>query len=174
MSFFSLKTVRRPLTRRARLVGILAGAACAAIAAGASGPAAAEAPGEIPNLASSSSFAWTPLTINGGIARYGTGWFDPPAGLRGPIKQHPDYPLRGNETGRPTPALGNYKDPILKPWAACKRTSMQRMGSSSPPYAGRCSPLARDQTPAIVPAAPVWLSDSSTERRYSNTPTASR
>jgi len=58
------------------------------------------------------------LTINGGIARYGTGWFDPPAGLRGPIKQHPDYPLRGNETGRPTPALGNWKDPILKPWAA--------------------------------------------------------
>jgi hypothetical protein len=43
---------------------------------------------------------------------------DPPAGLRGPIKQHPDYPLRGNETRRPTPALGNYNDPILKPWAA--------------------------------------------------------
>jgi hypothetical protein len=52
------------------------------------------------------------------VARYGTGWFDPPAGLRGPINQDPDYPLRGNETRRPTPALGNYKDPILKPWAA--------------------------------------------------------
>ena len=60
------------------------------------------------------------MARDGRIARYGTGWFDPPAGLRGPIKQHPDYPLRGNETGRPTPALGNYKDPILKPWAAEK------------------------------------------------------
>jgi len=38
--------------------------------------------------------------------------------MRGPIKQHPDHPLRGNDTGRPTPAIGNYKDPILKPWAA--------------------------------------------------------
>src|SRR5260370_541640 len=78
----------------------------------------AQAPRRIPDLGSSSSFAWTPLTINGGIARYGTGWFDPPAGLRGPIKQDPDHPLRGNETRRPTPALGNWKDPILKPWAA--------------------------------------------------------
>ncbi len=83
-----------------------------------SGPVFAQAPEKIPDLGASSGFAWTPLNINGGIARYGTGWFDPPAGLRGPIKQHPDYPLRGNETGRPTPALGNYKDPILKPWAA--------------------------------------------------------
>jgi len=91
------------------------------MAVGASGPTFAEAPGTIPDLASSSSFAWTPLTINGGIARYGTGWFDPPAGLRGPIKQHPDHPpLRGNDTGRPTPALGNWQDPILKPWAAEK------------------------------------------------------
>src|SRR5438128_11559142 len=101
--------------RKTKCAGILAGAA---MGTGISGPAVAEGPGKIPDLASSSSFAWTPLTINGGIARYGTGWFDPPAGLRGPIKHHPDYPLRGNETGRPTPALGNYKDPILKPWAA--------------------------------------------------------
>ena len=115
ISFFALKPGCRPLPRRGQWAGILAGAA---IAACASGPAVAQAPGKIPDLGSSSSFAWTPLTINGGIARYGTGWFDPPAGLRGPIKQHPDYPLRGNDTRRPTPALGNYKDPILKPWAA--------------------------------------------------------
>ena len=115
ISFFALKSGCRPLPRRAQWAGILGGAAMAACA---SGPAVAQTPGTIPDFSSSSSFAWTPLTINGGIARYGTGWFDPPAGLRGPIKQHPDYPLRGNDTGRPTPALGNYKDPILKPWAA--------------------------------------------------------
>src|SRR5262245_26481063 len=114
IAFFALKS--RPLARRARWAAILAGAA--AIATCASGLAPAEGPGMIPDLGSSNSFAWTPLTINGGIARYGTGWFDPPAGRRGPIKQHPDHPLRGNETRRPTPALGNYKDPILKPWAA--------------------------------------------------------
>ena len=115
ISFFALKSGCRPLPHRAQWAAILAGAAMAACA---SGPAIAQAPGTIPDFSSSSSFAWTPLTINGGIARYGTGWFDPPAGLRGPIKQHPDYPLRGNDTRRPTPALGNYKDPILKPWAA--------------------------------------------------------
>jgi hypothetical protein len=101
--------------RKAAWAGILAGVT---MAIGASGPVVAEAPAAIPDFVSSSSVAWTPLAIDGRIARYGTGWFDPPAGLRGPIKQHPDYPLRGNETRRPTPALGNYKDPILKPWAA--------------------------------------------------------
>jgi hypothetical protein len=115
ISFFVFKSVRRPLVRKTKGAGILAGAAMAACA---SDPAVAEEPGKIPDLASSSELAWTPLARDGRIARYGTGWFDPPAGLRGPIKQHPDYPLRGNETGRPTPALGNYKDPILKPWAA--------------------------------------------------------
>src|SRR5262245_60875244 len=114
-SFFELKSACSRLARRTRWDRMLAGAVLAAYVTGAAG---AQAPEKIPNLASSSNFAWTPLTINGGIARYGTGWFDPPAGLRGPIKQHPDYPLRGNETRRPTPALGNYKDPILKPWAA--------------------------------------------------------
>src|SRR5450631_3205132 len=114
-SFFESKSVCSRLVRGTRCAGIFAGAALAIYASGA---AVAQAPEKIPNLGSSGNFAWTPLTINGGIARYGTGWFDPPAGLRGPIKQHPDYPLRGNETGRPTPALGNWKDPILKPWAA--------------------------------------------------------
>jgi hypothetical protein len=114
-SFFEVKSVCSRLAGRTRWARILAGAALAACV---SGVAVAQSPERVPNLASSSNFAWTPLTINGGIARYGTGWFDPPAGLRGPIKQHPDYPLRGNETRRPTPALGNWKDPILKPWAA--------------------------------------------------------
>jgi len=117
MISLALMSVHRSVTRRALRAGILV---VAAIAAGTGGPAVAEVPGKLPDLASSSSFAWTPLTAGGGIARYGTGWFDPPGGLRGPIKQHPDYPLRGNETGRPTAALGNWKDPILKPWAAEK------------------------------------------------------
>jgi hypothetical protein len=99
--FFKSKSVCSRLARRRRLAGIFAGTALAACVGGA---AVAQAPEKIPDLGSSSRFAWTPLTVNGGIARYGTGWFDPPAGLRGPIKQHPDYPLRGNETGRPTPA----------------------------------------------------------------------
>ena len=115
ISFYALKSVCRPLARRGKWAGLVAGAAIAACAAG---PAFAQASGKIPDLASSPSFAWIPLNVNGGIARYGTGWFDPPAGLRGPIKQHPDFPLRGNETRRPTPALGNFNDPILKPWAA--------------------------------------------------------
>jgi hypothetical protein len=101
--------------RSAKWAGPVAGVA---IAACAGAPAFADAPGKIPDFGLTSSFAWTPLTVNGGIARYGTGWFDPPAGLRGPIKQDPDHPLRGNETRRPTPALGNWRDPILKPWAA--------------------------------------------------------
>jgi hypothetical protein len=115
VSFFEVKSGCSRLARRTRWARILAGAALAACVCGV---AVAQSPERVPNLASSGNFAWTPLTINGGIARYGTGWFDPPAGLRGPIKQHPDYPLRGNETRRPTPALGNWKDPILKPWAA--------------------------------------------------------
>jgi len=113
ISFLAPESVCETLMRRAQRAGLVAAAISCA-----SGPVFAEGTANIPDLGASSSFAWTPLTINGGIARYGTGWFDPPAGLRGPIKQHPDYPLRGNETRRPTPALGNYKDPILKPWAA--------------------------------------------------------
>jgi len=109
--------VSAPLIATTRAAGILAGAAVTAWWMGA---AVAEDPGKIPDLGSSNTFAWTPLRIDGGIARYGTGWFDPPAGLRGPIKQDPAYPLRGNETRRPTPALGNWRDPILKPWAAEK------------------------------------------------------
>jgi hypothetical protein len=142
ISFFALKSVCRPLMRKTTWAGLLAGAA---IATCASSPVVAEAPGKIPDLASSSVDAWTPLNIQGRIARYGTGWFDPPGGLRGPIKQHPDHPLRGNDTGRPTPALGNYKDPILKPWAAERmRLSNEELlsGKTGNPYLpqSRCWP----------------------------------
>src|SRR5579883_1376097 len=76
-------------------------------------PASAQtaAKDKIPNLASN-TFAWLS----------GADWFDPPPGTgRGPIRQDPDHPYVGNvgANGRQvTPRLGNYKDPVLKPWAA--------------------------------------------------------
>ena len=83
---------------------------CACVATTAS--AQAPAKDNIPNLASI-NFAWLS----------GADWFDPPAGTpgHGPIKQDPDHPYVGNvgAAGRQvTPRLGNYKDPVLKPWAA--------------------------------------------------------
>src|SRR5437879_5243056 len=131
--------------------------ASAVLAMCASGPALAQAPGAIPDLSSSISQAWTPLARDGRIARYGTGWFDPPAGLRGPIKQHPDYPLRGNETGRPTAALVNCKDPILKPWAAEKmRLSNEELltGKTGIPFLpqSRC-------WPGGVPGQLLWTTE---------------
>ena len=153
-SFCELKSVCSRLTRTPQWAGILTGAALAVCVSGAPLAQPAE---KIPDLGSSSSFAWTPLTINGGIARYGTGWFDPPAGLRGPIKQHPDYPLRGNETGRPTFALGNWKDPILKPWAAEQmRQSNEELqsGKVGIPF------LAQSQCwPGGVPGQLLWTTE---------------
>ena len=96
-ALFALKSAATRATHRAAIIA-------AALAAATGGAALAE-PGKIPQLASS-TIAWTPLTINGGIARYGTGWFDPPKGLRGPIHQDPEYPLRGNETRRPASCCG--------------------------------------------------------------------
>jgi hypothetical protein len=74
--------------------------------------AQAPAKGGIPNLASS-SFAWLAA---------GAEWRDPPAGLRGPIRNDPDHPFHGNNDGpgQVTPRIGNYKDPVLKPWAAAQ------------------------------------------------------
>jgi hypothetical protein len=153
LSFLELRSVC-PLVRGMRWAGILAGAALAACAGGA---AVAQAPEKIPELALPSSFAWTPLTATGGIARYGTGWFDPPAGLRGPIKQDPAYPLRGNETRMPTPALGNWKDPILKPWAAeqMRRSNEELLsGKVGIPF------LAQSQCwPGGVPGQLLWTTE---------------
>src|SRR6195256_6702016 len=152
-AFAAPKSVRiRPLPLRA--TGILAGLVLAICT---SSPVAAQAPGAIPDLSSSISQAWTPLARDGGIARYGTGWFDPPAGLRGPIKQDPDYPLRGNETRRPTPALGNWRDPILKPWAAEQmRLSNEELlsGKVGIPF------LAQSQCwPGGVPGQLLWTTE---------------
>jgi hypothetical protein len=62
------------------------------------------AQGKIPQL-QSSDFAW----LGGGE------WSDPPRGLRGPLRNDPDYPYRG-----PAPRMGNWKDPVLTPWAAAE------------------------------------------------------
>jgi hypothetical protein len=62
------------------------------------------AQGKIPRL-QSSDFGWLG----------GSEWSDPPRGLRGPLRNDPDYPYRG-----PTPRIGNWKDPVLKPWAAAQ------------------------------------------------------
>ena len=75
-------------------------------------PASAQAPGKIPELAST-SFAW----LGGGE------WRDPPAGMRGPIKNDPAFPYNGNNDRvgqQVTVRMGNWRDPVLKPWAAAK------------------------------------------------------
>jgi hypothetical protein len=154
ISFAALTSVCVSFTRGAKWAGLLAGAAMAVCAGG---PALAEGPAAIPDLGLVPSDAWIPLNANGGIARYGTGWLDPPAGLRGPIKQDPAYPLRGNETRRPTPALGNYKDPILKPWAAAQmRRSNEEFlsGKVGIPF------LAQSRCwPGGVPGQLLWTSE---------------
>src|SRR5216684_4428903 len=78
----------------------------------------------VPNLASS-SFAWLAL---------GADWLNPPAGLRGPIKNDPDHPFHGNldGPGQVTLRIGNTKDPILKPWAA-----MQMLASNEEALSGK-------------------------------------
>jgi hypothetical protein len=78
-------------------------------------PAAAQAAakGAIPDLASV-DFAWLAM---------GADWKDPPAGAgHGPIKHDPDHPYHGNVDGpgQVTIRLGNYKDQVLKPWAAAQ------------------------------------------------------
>jgi hypothetical protein len=65
---------------------------------------------KIPALASV-DFAWLSMG----------GFIDPPSGTgHGPLKQDPAHPFHGNNDGPGlvTPTLGNYKDPVLKPWAA--------------------------------------------------------
>ena len=69
----------------------------------------------VPNLAST-QFAW--LSV-------GADWIDPPAGTpgHGRIKNDPDHPFLGNvdaiRSGRqPTLRIGDYRDPVLKPWAS--------------------------------------------------------
>ena len=116
----------------------VAAAFCASVAASAmNSPASAQAPGKIPELAST-SFAWLSA---------GADWRDPPAGLRGPIKPDPDHRYHGNldGPGQVTLRLGNYKDPVLKPWAAAQMKASNDeaiSGKRAVPFAAqaRCYP----------------------------------
>jgi hypothetical protein len=86
------------------------------VAAALPGAALAEPDKAIPNLASA-DFGWQSNVAD---------WQDPPPGSgHGPIKPDPDHPFTSNaegaRTGRPpTKRIGNYKDPVLKPWAAAQ------------------------------------------------------
>ena len=106
--------------RGVQRIGALALSAC--VLACADGSAFAQSSGKIPELTSNpSSWGWVRIRADGRNALYGDGWLDPPAGLRGPIKNHPDHPLQGNNDRRGrqvTVAIGDDRDPILKPWAA--------------------------------------------------------
>jgi hypothetical protein len=113
-----------------------AAACCVAIALLAMTPFAL-AQEKIPELASS-RFAWL---------SFGADWRDPPGGLRGPIRHDPDHPFHGNldGPGQVTVRLGNYKDPVLKPWAAAQmRESNEEVlsGKRQMPFAAqaRCYP----------------------------------
>jgi hypothetical protein len=112
-------------------------ALCAGLAIVAtSGPASAQ--GKIPEFMSNSgTVGW----ISAGP------FLDPPAGMRGPIRQHPAHPFHGNldGPGQVTPAIGNHDDPVLKPWAAAhmKATSDAVLsGKMSLPFTAqsRCYP----------------------------------
>jgi len=75
------------------------------------GQASAQAPnGKIPELGSS-TFAWLIIRPE---------WLPPPAGLRGPIPSDPEQRQHMNQdgAGQVTVRLGNWRDPVLKPWAA--------------------------------------------------------
>jgi hypothetical protein len=115
-------------------------ALAAAMAAAAIGtPAWGQDPAKakIPELASS-NFAWL---------AFGADWLDPPAPLRGAIRHDPAYPYHGNldGPGQVTVRLGNYKDPVLKPWAAAQmRASNEEVlsGKRDVPFSAqaRCYP----------------------------------
>jgi hypothetical protein len=104
----------------------------------AQGATKAPAKGAIPDLASV-AFAWLAM---------GADWRDPPAGSgHGPIRPDPDHPFHSNVDGpgQVTIRLGDYKDPVLKPWAAADmRASNEEAlsGKRQVPFAAqaRCWP----------------------------------
>ena len=148
--------------RGVQWIGAFAIGACIAVYA--DGSAFAQASGKIPELTSNpQAWGWVRIRADGRNALYGDGWLDPPAGLRGPIRNDPAHPLRGN-VDRPsqqvTKAIGNYMDPILKPWAAEQmRISNEEVltGQRGMPFlaTSRCYPGA-------VPGQLLWT----TERMY--------
>jgi hypothetical protein len=121
----------------------------------------ADAKSAIPSfLLNSSNIGWVRIRTDGRNALYGDGWLDPPAGLRGPIRDDPDHPLQGNadRVGRQvTLAMGNYADPILKPWAGeAMRASNEEVltGKRGMPFlaTSRCYP-------GSVPGQLLWTTE---------------
>src|SRR5437588_2333250 len=155
-------STRHRTARKTLMLGAVAAAICAAIAACAGGSALAQASGKRPELSASAfDWAWVRIRADGRNALYGDGWLDPPAGLRGPIRNHPDHPLRGNADRGPglqvTLAIGNHMDPILKPWAAEQmRQSNEEVltGKRGMPFlaTSRCYPGA-------VPGQLLWTTE---------------
>jgi hypothetical protein len=104
-------------SRLPRRSGPVAGALTGCVVAAALASAAlAEPNNAIPPLASA-NFGWQSNVGD---------WQDPPAGLgHGPIRNDPEHPYTSNAIGgrtgtQPTKRIGNWKDPILKPWAAAQ------------------------------------------------------
>jgi hypothetical protein len=101
-------------------------------------PAPAPAKAAIPDLASI-NFAWLAL---------GADWSDPPARTgHGPIAPDPDHPFHSNVAGpgQVTLRIGNYRDPVLKPWAAAQMLASNEealSGKRAVPFAAqaRCWP----------------------------------
>jgi hypothetical protein len=124
----------KPARRAAAAAALCAGLAASAMTVAASAQAVPK--GKIPEFASA-GFAW----LGGGE------WRDPPAGLRGPIRNDPDHHYHGNNDGpgQVTVRLGNWKDPVLKPWAAAQmRASNEEVLSGRRPIPftaqSRCYP----------------------------------
>jgi hypothetical protein len=136
------------------MAALCAGIAAAAWVGGASAQTAAKE--KIPELASV-KFAWLAL---------GADWMTPPAALNlghGPIDPDPDHPFHGNVAGpgQVTLRLGNYKDPVLKPWAAeAMRESNEEVlsGKRQVPFAAqaRCYPGAVPGQ-LLYPAEPFYF-----------------
>ena len=120
MMSLPVEIVRATCARSVRWFSALAMSACIALGADS---AFAQSSGKIPQLASNpSDWAWVRIRADGRNALFGDGWLDPAPGLRGPIRNDPDHPMQGNQGRGPgrqvTLAFGDYRDPILKPWAA--------------------------------------------------------
>ena len=91
-----------------------------------------------PPALASSEFGWISMG----------GFLDPPSGSgHGPIKQDPAHPFHGNldGPGQVTPTIGNFADPVLKPWAAAQMQASNEevlSGKRGLPFSaqGRCYP----------------------------------
>jgi hypothetical protein len=93
----------------------------------------------------------------------GADWFDPPAGMRGPIRPDPEYKYYGNldGPGQVTVRLGNWKDPVLKPWAAAQMKASNEetlSGKRQVPFAAqaRCYPGGVPGQ-LLYPVEPLWF-----------------